>query len=190
MVRVSMHVLGTREGKRSSPAYLENWPTGPARFLADKETQYLIRFKVEKDFGIPGAILVENNHSYEFLLKEIKLELQNGSQSITFTCNSWVYKPTIAGDRRIFFSNKVSLYCRLHIYLELIHKVSLYLLLSTSWYFIITIFAFYVFVDILHMHLKSILKGDASFETWFNTPFFLNFFYWSMSMGTPLLWQN
>ena len=132
MVRVSMHALGTGEGKRSSPAYLENWPTGPARFLADQETQYRIHFKVEKDFGIPGAILVENNHSYEFLLKEIKLELQNGSQTITFTCNSWVYKPTIAGDRRIFFSNKVSLYCRWHIYLELIHKVSLCLLLSTS----------------------------------------------------------
>lgn len=102
----------TGEGMRSDKAYLENWFQTPGTWRADNGTQYSVNFKVHKEFGVPGAVLVENYHPNPFLLREITLELKNPSNSdspvttIKFPCDSWVYSPTLSKGPRIFFSDQ------------------------------------------------------------------------------------
>lgn len=95
----------TRIGKRSEKASLKDWTDPPDTLKADEGEFYSLEFKLEKDFGMPGAILVENHHLNWFFLKFIILELPDKTQ-LQFSCNSWVYNLHHYSGPRIFFRNK------------------------------------------------------------------------------------
>ncbi|RWV83218.1 hypothetical protein GW17_00055206 [Ensete ventricosum] len=59
--------------------------------LAAGETAYHVTFHCEEKNGIPGAVIVKNNLSSEFLLKTLTLEDFPDKGRIHFVCNSWVY---------------------------------------------------------------------------------------------------
>lgn len=69
-----------------------------------KTTTYRIKFQVESDFGIPGALLIQNKHKHKFFLRYAFLQLST-NQLIHFDCNSWVYPLNKTSTPRIFFSN-------------------------------------------------------------------------------------
>ncbi|XP_058092518.1 linoleate 9S-lipoxygenase A-like [Magnolia sinica] len=66
---------------------------------------YRITFHVEPQFGIPGALLITNQHKHEFFLISVMLDIPN-SRDIHFDCNSWVYPIHKTKIGRVFFSNK------------------------------------------------------------------------------------
>lgn len=73
-----------------------------------------LNFRVPKDFGTPGAIIVKNRHIHEFLLVSFSI-LMPDNKVINFPANSWVYSTNFRSGR-IFFSNEVSteLYSRMN----------------------------------------------------------------------------
>ncbi|KAI5071291.1 hypothetical protein GOP47_0013542 [Adiantum capillus-veneris] len=94
-------------GKRSISADLEGWLWKENSIEADKGETYVVSFKVAKDFGTPGAILVENHHPNWFFLKNIMLH--TSSEVLYFSCNSWVYNYRHYDAPRVFFTNQVYL---------------------------------------------------------------------------------
>lgn len=69
--------------------------------------KYETTFKVAKDFGEVGAILVENEHHKEMYLNDIVLHgLPNGPVNIV--CNSWLHSKFENPQKRVFFTTKVS----------------------------------------------------------------------------------
>lgn len=76
--------------------------------VADGESEFNISFEWDSSQGIPGAVLVRNNHDSEFFLKELTLEGVPGKGRLHFVCNSWV-NPKSNYDR-VFFTNEVSVF--------------------------------------------------------------------------------
>ncbi|CAH2042001.1 unnamed protein product [Thlaspi arvense] len=69
------------------------------------EVKYDCDFKIPKDFGGIGAVLVENEHHNEMYLKSIVFDgLAQGVLNVT--CNSWVAPKSDNSEKRIFFTNK------------------------------------------------------------------------------------
>eukprot|EP00250_Pteridium_aquilinum_P016632 c23207_g1_i1 orf=1-2061(-) len=95
-------------GKKSSVANLEGW-LDKEDSVGDgvKEERYEVTFKVDKDFGTPGAILVENHHLNWFYLEYIILKTPSSVHY--FPCNSWVYNHRFYDTPRVFFTNQVYL---------------------------------------------------------------------------------
>ncbi|KAI5078529.1 hypothetical protein GOP47_0006200 [Adiantum capillus-veneris] len=92
----------TRAGKRSKPSPLHDW-ADKAKCVADK-VEYLAEFIINHAFGVPGAILVLNEHPHELYLETIALEGFPGGR-IYFPCYSWVHSKRDCPERRVFFSN-------------------------------------------------------------------------------------
>lgn len=69
---------------------------------ADRIT-YRVEFMVV-NFGVPGAITVNNKYQEEFFLESITFE-----GLVHFACNSWVQPEKVNTKKRIFFANKVKL---------------------------------------------------------------------------------
>lgn len=70
-----------------------------------------MEFKVPKDFGPPGAIIVKNPHENEFLLDSFNLTMSDGYVT-NFPANTWVYSNTklrMTDPGRIIFSNELYL---------------------------------------------------------------------------------
>ncbi|KAL5990959.1 hypothetical protein ACLOJK_011865 [Asimina triloba] len=65
---------------------------------------YTVAFQVEEEFGIAGAILVNNQDKHEFFLLYATLKISD-DDSIHFECNSWVYPIRKTKTGRLFFSN-------------------------------------------------------------------------------------
>ncbi|KAL6278608.1 hypothetical protein ACE6H2_022209 [Prunus campanulata] len=61
-----------------------------------------------EETGVPGAILIKNNHHSEFFLKTITLEDVPREGRVHFVCNSWVYPAEKYTKDRVFFVNKVT----------------------------------------------------------------------------------
>ncbi|MCO5606735.1 hypothetical protein L7F22_060925 [Adiantum nelumboides] len=97
-------------GKRSVSADLEGWLWKEDSIGADPGETYVVSFKVAKDFGTPGAILVENHHPNWFFLRDITLHTPSGV--LYFCCNSWVYNYRQYDAPRVFFTNQVYLPCQ------------------------------------------------------------------------------
>ncbi|KAJ7093253.1 hypothetical protein O6H91_Y579900 [Diphasiastrum complanatum] len=94
----------TKTGKRSQSVSVQNW------FLAFDgitvgDVTSTISFTVDRNFGVPGALIIQNNHLNEFYLKSVSLVLPDQS-TINFMCNSWVYNVSKYKSDRIFFSNR------------------------------------------------------------------------------------
>ncbi|KAL1209796.1 Lipoxygenase 2 [Cardamine amara subsp. amara] len=73
-------------------------------WFEEPDEKYECEFEMPEDFGVVGAIRVQNQHHREMFIKEMELELPSGS--VTFTCESWVTPKSIDPSKRIFFSNK------------------------------------------------------------------------------------
>lgn len=100
---VGDHTRGNR-GKVGKVAYLQQWFTNLAP-LAAGETSFSISFDLEAGFGIPGAVIVNNNHANQFFLKTLTLDDVPGKGRIVFVCNSWVYPAFMYKFNRVFFAN-------------------------------------------------------------------------------------
>lgn len=73
------------------------------------DTLITVLFSIPKDFGRPGAILIESLHSNEFFLKTIGLDMPDGSR-VHFPCYSWIVESKLNLNRpRVFFANQAYL---------------------------------------------------------------------------------
>ncbi|EFJ38647.1 lipoxygenase [Selaginella moellendorffii] len=63
-----------------------------------------VKFLIRKDFGEPGAILVNSGYGTPMLLKSLVLEMPNKT-TIGFLCDTWISN----GQQRVFFANKAYL---------------------------------------------------------------------------------
>ena len=95
---------GTGEGALSKEAIIEKWVGTPEGFAAEN-IEYKVNFVVPKNFGVPGAIIVKNEHPNEFLLVSFSITLPDNSVA-HYVTDSWVYNTKDTGGR-IFFRNKV-----------------------------------------------------------------------------------
>nr|CAB94852.1 lipoxygenase [Prunus dulcis] len=96
------------KGKLGEPAYLEDWITTITP-LTIGDSAYKVTFDWEEEIGVPGAILIKNNHHSEFFLKTITLEDVPREGRVHFVCNSWVYPAEKYTKDRVFFVNKTFL---------------------------------------------------------------------------------
>jgi linoleate 9S-lipoxygenase len=94
----------TGKGLQSPAVNIPNW-SAAQDFLVETDRDFNLTFHVAKDFGVVGAIIVHNDHPFEFLLESFSLTLPDKS-TVNFRCNSWVYN-TSHKPGRIFFSNQV-----------------------------------------------------------------------------------
>lgn len=109
---VSFHLVSStvgdpnnrNRGKIGAPAYLEKWIT-TLTSIAAGESRFEVTFEVDENDGVPGAVIVKNNHHSEFYLKTLTLEDFPGHGDIHFICNSWVYPTNKYKYDRIFFIN-------------------------------------------------------------------------------------
>lgn len=93
-------------GKKSEVANLEGWLSSPNTITVDDDgEEFTAVFKVDKNFGMPGAILIENHHPNWFFLRYITLHTP--SSVLYFQCNSWVYNYRHYDSPRVFFTNQV-----------------------------------------------------------------------------------
>ena len=71
--------------------------------------KYESSFEVPVDFGEIGAVYVENEHHKEMYLQDIILDgFSNGPVHVK--CDSWVHSKYDNPQKRVFFTNKVSLF--------------------------------------------------------------------------------
>jgi linoleate 9S-lipoxygenase len=95
-------------GKVSTEANLEQWLTTlPSLTSGENKFGITFNWEVEK-MGLPGAIIVKNNHATEFFLKTITLDDVPGHGKVVFVANSWVYPQIKYRYNRVFFTNDVS----------------------------------------------------------------------------------
>ncbi|KAK1290588.1 putative linoleate 9S-lipoxygenase 5 [Acorus calamus] len=90
----------TRKGKLSHRASLRG------REGTEHSVSYRVTFRIDADFGLPGALLMRNGHRrHEFFLDSVTLDAPGG-RLIHFECRSWVYPIAKTGCDRTFFANK------------------------------------------------------------------------------------
>ncbi|KAM0901409.1 hypothetical protein ACQ4PT_019965 [Festuca glaucescens] len=92
-------------GKVGTEASLEQWITSlPLITVGESKFKVTFDWDVEK-MGVPGAIIVKNNHTSEFFLKTITLDDVPGRGTVLFVANSWVYPKGNYRYNRVFFAN-------------------------------------------------------------------------------------
>ncbi|EYU46317.1 hypothetical protein ABFS82_04G054000 [Erythranthe guttata] len=77
----------------------------------DSEIYYKASFKIPENFGEIGAILIENKHYHEMFIKSIVLSglsstSASTSDSVKFSCNTWVHHRSDGLQKRVFFADK------------------------------------------------------------------------------------
>ena len=96
-------------GKVGAEASLEQWLTSSLPSITTGESKFGVTFDWAVDkLGVPGAIIIKNNHAAEFFLKTITLDNVPGRGTVVFVANSWVYPQAKYRYSRVFFSNDVS----------------------------------------------------------------------------------
>eukprot|EP00253_Pinus_taeda_P018085 PITA_18085 len=102
----------TGQGLRSRPAHLEwKYQLSSLEYVS-KDSEHRISFEWAPEMGIPGAVVVTNNHPREFFLKELSIQIP-GKGDIRFLCNSWIYPKLMTRfysdliAERVFFANNV-----------------------------------------------------------------------------------
>ncbi|KAI3927456.1 hypothetical protein MKW92_044446 [Papaver armeniacum] len=94
---------GTGRGKLSEKAKFKKGKNTEHNGLSTKT--YKVKFHIEQDFGVPGALIVKNRNKNEFFLQFVILEEETDNRNIRFECNSWVYPFCKTKSDRLFFSN-------------------------------------------------------------------------------------
>lgn len=88
---------------------MENWLTNFTG-LTPGDSAFKITFDWDENIGVPGAILIKNEHKNQFFLKSVTLDNIPDIGKIDFVCNSWIYPVKYYTKDRIIFSNKVLVY--------------------------------------------------------------------------------
>ncbi|KAL5210567.1 hypothetical protein ABZP36_006190 [Zizania latifolia] len=105
---ISSTLVDTNNGNRGkvgAEASLEQWLTSlPSLTTGESKFGVTFDWDVVK-LGVPGAIVVKNNHAAEFFLKTITLDNVPGRGTVVFVANSWVYPASVYRYNRVFFSN-------------------------------------------------------------------------------------
>ncbi|KAM1038759.1 hypothetical protein ACFX15_032730 [Malus domestica] len=96
------------QGEVGKAAYLENWVNTITPLTAEEIT-FDVSFDWDKKIGVPGALIIRNEHHSEFYLKSVTLEDVPGEDRVHFVCNSWVYPAKKYQKDRVFFANKTYL---------------------------------------------------------------------------------
>uniref|UniRef100_A0A803KP59 Lipoxygenase n=2 Tax=Chenopodium quinoa TaxID=63459 RepID=A0A803KP59_CHEQI len=96
------------KGKLGKRAYLKEKIKKPTGLAAD-ESAFRVKFDLDDEVAVPGALIVRNEHHSEFYLRTITMDGAPGHGKIHFLCNSWVYPTHRYQKDRIFFSNKTYL---------------------------------------------------------------------------------
>ncbi|GAB2238965.1 hypothetical protein Droror1_Dr00024878 [Drosera rotundifolia] len=95
-------------GKLGEPSYLEEWLIKYTGVVAG-ESAFKVTIDWDEDIGVPGAVIIRNEHHSEFYLRTITLDDVPGHGKVFFVCNSWVYPAKRYKKDRVFFSNKAYL---------------------------------------------------------------------------------
>ncbi|KAI5082937.1 hypothetical protein GOP47_0002680 [Adiantum capillus-veneris] len=109
---VSSHSSSATDGaaRVSKNAELRNWDAQHNQLAADQGSTYSITFTIDKEFGLPGALLVTNHHHDEFYLESVTLhDPDNPGQHLYFSCHSWIYNAINYNSPRVFFTNQAYL---------------------------------------------------------------------------------
>ncbi|KAJ3672963.1 hypothetical protein LUZ60_006337 [Juncus effusus] len=118
----------TGRGKVGKPAFLEKWVTTVSSIYTG-DSNLRIKFEWDENDGIPGAVIVKNNHPCEFLLKTLTIDCTTlGKGNVHFVCNSWVYPVSKYKYDRIFFANDTFLPSQTPNPLQSYRDLELYLL--------------------------------------------------------------
>ncbi|XP_011080330.1 linoleate 13S-lipoxygenase 3-1, chloroplastic-like [Sesamum indicum] len=91
----------TKKGKLSEEAVL-HWSSS-SKAEAEHQT-YEVNFKIDPNFGLPGAIYVHSRHQDEFFLMSVSIE-----GIVHFACRSWIQPVTVDSGTRVFFCDKACL---------------------------------------------------------------------------------
>lgn len=75
--------------------------------LTPGDSAFKITFDWDNEIGVPGAIIVKNEHHNQFYLKSVTLEDIPDVGELHFVCHSWIYPSHRYTKHRIFFTNKV-----------------------------------------------------------------------------------
>lgn len=109
----------------------------------DSEVKYEVDFTIPPDFGMIGAVLVENEHHKEIYLKKMVFDgLPQGQ--INVTCGSYIHSKFDNPEKRVFFTNKAS-YHSPFLYIScdnFLQMVSFTKFCSIYWYFHTTLVIF------------------------------------------------
>ncbi|CAN6724642.1 unnamed protein product [Malus baccata var. baccata] len=108
---VSLRLISSEtelQGEVGKAAYLENWVNTITPLTAEEIT-FDVSFDWDKKIGVPGALIIRNEHHSEFYLKSVTLEDVPGEDRVHFVCNSWVYPAKKYQKDRVFFANKTYL---------------------------------------------------------------------------------
>uniref|UniRef100_A0A7N0ZWW6 Lipoxygenase n=1 Tax=Kalanchoe fedtschenkoi TaxID=63787 RepID=A0A7N0ZWW6_KALFE len=90
----------TKSAKISSEGRIKEWFN-----KSGEKVSYTVEFTVDANFGLPGVLLVTNNHQQEFFLENVTVEGFHCGP-IHFPCNSWVQSHKHHPQKRVFFFNK------------------------------------------------------------------------------------
>ncbi|MCD7453934.1 hypothetical protein HAX54_022690 [Datura stramonium] len=94
----------TGEGKLSHKVHPNRGKHIHNKLNGNRCVEYQLTFKVDRDFGFPGAFDIWNQHKDKFFLQSLSLRVAF-RQIIHFECNSWIYPNHLMQKARIFFSN-------------------------------------------------------------------------------------
>ncbi|KAL0371120.1 UNVERIFIED_CONTAM: Linoleate 13S-lipoxygenase 3-1, chloroplastic [Sesamum angustifolium] len=78
--------------------------TGPSSKAEAEHRTYEVNFKIDPNFGLPGAIYVHSRHQDEFFLMSVSVE-----GIVHFACRSWIQPLTVDSESRVFFCDKACL---------------------------------------------------------------------------------
>lgn len=96
-----------RKGKLGKEAYLDDWVSKFTSLSAEDHALFDVTFDWDESLGVPGALIIRNQHHSQFYLKTVTLEDVPGHGPVHFVCDSWVYPAHRYKHDRIFFTNKV-----------------------------------------------------------------------------------
>lgn len=66
-----------------------------------------VTFDWDESYGIPGALIIKNQHHSQIYFKTVTLEDVPDHGPVHFVCESWVYPAHRYKYDRVFFTNKV-----------------------------------------------------------------------------------
>ncbi|KAK4419555.1 putative lipoxygenase 6 [Sesamum alatum] len=88
--------------KLSEEAVL-HWSTS-SKAEAEQHQTYEVNFKIDPNFGLPGAIYLRSQHRDEFFLMSVTVE-----GIVRFACRSWIQPVKVGSEMRVFFCDKACL---------------------------------------------------------------------------------
>ncbi|KAH6816455.1 PLAT/LH2 domain-containing lipoxygenase family protein [Perilla frutescens var. frutescens] len=109
---IGAHCIDTanlEKGKLGKEAYLGDWVSKLTSLNAEDHAEYGVAFEWDESQGVPGALIIRNQHHSQLYLEKVTLEDVPGHGQVQFVCDSWVYPAHRYKYDRVFFTNKTYL---------------------------------------------------------------------------------